>query len=212
MTPRTGWLGLGLSLSVSACAGSPPPPAPSPAPRAPSTDPFPDSACPANVFPPMEREVTYLSEHCQPELSQCLGPCEQGDANACYAAALKIQEMGGPEARSEALFLRSCSLGIPSGCTNRAAGIMKLEEHRPGALECATRTFEAMCQRADPWACTMFAFNLATGAGVARDLTRALEALPGGCRLGPDDSACKHALQLKKQIDEARSPSANKPR
>ena len=81
---------------------------------------------------------------------------------------------------------------------------MRLEGQRTGALECATRTFEAMCQRSDPWACTMLAYNLASGAGTRRDLTRALEVLPGGCRLGPEDSACKHALELKRQIDEAR--------
>jgi TPR repeat protein len=153
----------------------------------------------------MAREVTYLSERCKPELSQCLAPCEEGDANACYAAALRIQETGGSEDESEALFQRSCSQGIASACTNRAAGIMKLEEHRPGAVECATRTFEAMCQRADPWACTMFAFDLATGVGVRRDVERALEVLSGGCRFGPDDPACKHALELRRQIDQARS-------
>ena len=149
--------------------------------------------------------MTYLSEHCTPELSVCLGPCEQGDANACYAAALRVQATGGPEDQSEALFFRACSLGIASGCTNRAAGIMNLEGHRPGALECATRTFDAMCSRSDPWACTMFAFNLATGAGTRRDLTRALEVLPGACRFDLDDPACKSALELKKKIDAARS-------
>jgi hypothetical protein len=113
--------------------------------------------------------------------------------------------MKGPEERSEALFLRACSLGIASGCTNRAAGIMMDEEHRPGALECASRTFDAMCQRDDPWACTMLAFNLERGLGIARDLTRALEVLPGGCRLGVEDEACQHALEVKKEIEAARA-------
>jgi TPR repeat protein len=130
-----------------------------------------------------------------------MGPCLRGDGNACYAAALRVQELGRTETDSEYLFLRACRLGIASGCTNRAAGIMKLEENRAGALECATQTFDAMCKLADPWACSMLALNLWKGLGTKRDLTRALQVLSGSCRDGEDDPACQAAVKLKRAIE-----------
>jgi hypothetical protein len=199
---RASWFRSTLALCLWACGGATPD-AQAPSAATPG-DPFPADACPANVFPPVEREVRYLSERCAPKLQVCTRLCDQGDGNACYAAALRLQELGAADADSEPLFLRACRLGVASGCTNRAAGIMKLEAKRPGALECATQTFDAMCTRADPWACTMLAFNLARGLGAKRDLARALEVLPAGCRLGPDDVACQRALELKKAIEAAR--------
>jgi hypothetical protein len=81
---------------------------------------------------------------------------------------------------------------------------MTLEKERPGALECASETFIAMCKRADPWACSMLAYNLSRGLGIKRDLARALEVLPGGCRFGKEDPACEAAFKIKAEIEAAR--------
>jgi hypothetical protein len=96
---------------------------------------------------------------------------------------------------SEALFLRACTLGIVSGCTNRAAGM-----DRPDA--CAIRTFQVGCDRDDPWACTMIGFHLIRGIGIAQDRERARQALAKSCRFGEDDPACEYAKRLLNEIGD----------
>jgi TPR repeat protein len=165
---------------------------------------FPATECPADVAAASEAEVAYSVEQCAADLRACLSRCQARDARACYSAALRFQNLKVEETYSEALFLRACRLGVSSGCTNRAAGIMKLEPDRAGAADCAVRTFRAMCDRDDPWACTMFGLHLARGEGIAPDLDRALEVLKKSCRYGSDDPACSTAENLRKEIDEAK--------
>jgi hypothetical protein len=161
---------------------------------------FPATECPADVFPTTETRVTYVGTACDPDLKWCLDRCEASEGNGCYAAALRIEELKAAPQYSEALFLRACSLGVASGCTNRASGMLVLESQRADSWPCANRTFEAMCNRDDPWACTMWGASLARGSGVGQDLKRALEVLPKGCRFGREDEACAAALKLQDEL------------
>jgi hypothetical protein len=163
---------------------------------------FPADACPADVVPWYERKPGYLSEACVADLGVCVKRCELGEADGCYAAALRLQEIKADWRPSEAMFLRGCRLGIRSACTNRAAGIMTFEPERPGGDVCVAKTFEKTCEANDAWGCSMLGLCLFKGQGVARDLHRALEVLPKGCRHGEEDEACKAAVRLVKKIEE----------
>ncbi len=163
---------------------------------------FPYAACPADVFPAVERPVTYLGDACAPDLGGCLERCRSEEANACYAAALRLQELHAPADDSEALFLRACRLGVASGCTNRAAGMIVEVPDASDRWQCANRTFEAMCEREDPWACTMWGGSLLRGRGTKRDVARAREILPKGCRLGEDDPACVSAREALREAEQ----------
>lgn len=160
---------------------------------------LPADACPADVVPDEEAHLDTFVGVCQ-DVAPCLERCEARDPTACYAAALRVQEVGLEPRLENALFLRACQLGISSGCTNRAAAILAQEPDRPGGETCAARTFEVACARLDPWGCTMFGAMLRTGRGVPKDLDRALQVLAGGCRLGPEDEACVVANELMEQI------------
>jgi hypothetical protein len=169
---------------------------------------FPAAECPADVAASREETTTYLSEACVPDLSTCLDRCRTGESNACYASALRVQELARDTVGSEALFLRACRLGTMSGCTNRAAGIVTHEPEYRGGDECATRTFRTMCDRQDPWACAMFGFHLKLGRGVEQDLDRALVVLRKTCSLDKDDPACHAALELIADIEASRANPA----
>jgi len=172
---------------------------------------FPAQACPADVMPDSYRDVEYLSEGCEPDLQRCLDDCKSDDANACYALALAVQKREEDDAAAEALFLRSCRLGIPSGCTNRAAGMTYPELETPDSLSCAVRTFEKTCELDDPWGCTMYAYHLTVGEGVSRDLDRAARALQKSCLYGEIDEACRFAKVVEGMIREARDKASSSP-
>jgi hypothetical protein len=167
----------------------------------------PAAECPVDVFPNVEEAVKYLGSECAPDLDACLTRCQGRDANACYAAALRIQELKAPEQYSEALFMRACRLGIVSGCTNRAAGIVHSQLENAEAWRCGNRTFEAMCERNDPWACTMWGSSLLQGRWVKRDISGALKVLPKGCLLSERDPACVRARELMDKIAAAGATS-----
>ena len=162
---------------------------------------FPFTQCPADVFPGANTPVNYGGYACASHLDACLEQCRSNDASACYLAALRAQEVKAPMDYSEALFLKACSLGVASGCTNRAAGMIVNESNTSNLWACANRTFEAMCNQDDPWACTMWGHSLLLGRSVQRDVARAREVLPKGCLLGEDDPACEAARKLLKETD-----------
>jgi hypothetical protein len=165
---------------------------------------FPFVECPADVFPGVEQPIRYLGDACAADVDACLGRCQSGEANACYAAALRLQELKAPSDYSEALFLRACRLGVASGCTNRAAGMIVDVSDKSDLWLCANRTFEAMCDRDDPWACTMWGSSLLQGRGVRPDVARARAVLVKGCRLGEDDPAC---VAARRWLGEANTMS-----
>jgi len=160
---------------------------------------LPDLAkCPADVMPARETRSDYFKQRCAASLERCVDSCRAGNAGDCYAAALVLQEVRNNPV-SEALFLRACSLGIVSGCTNRAAG---MDKDNGGGNPCAVQTFEKGCERNDPWACTMIGFYLLRGIGVAKDHGRARQALSKSCRFGDTDQACGYAKSLMREIKD----------
>ena len=157
---------------------------------------FPFAQCPADAFPGVETPLSYRRGECADSIGPCLDRCQSDDGTACYVAALRLQILNAPTDYSEALFLKACRLGIASGCTNRAAGILASESDQTVPWLCVNRTFEAMCQKDDPWACTMWGSSLLHGRGMPPDVARARQVLPRGCRLSEQDPACVAARQL----------------
>jgi hypothetical protein len=162
---------------------------------------LPDDACPADVAAAVEARGGEFVGVCDGDLAVCLRRCEDGEAIMCYAAAVRVQALGGAPRLEDALFLRACVLGNASACTNRAASIAYREPDRLDGDVCASRTFELACDRRDPWGCTMFGRDLAFGRGIAPDLHRALEVLPGACQFDAADPACIAARGLMEEIE-----------
>ena len=153
--------------------------------------------CPAEVMPARAARSGYFEQRCKTSVERCVDSCRTGNAGDCYAAALVLQEVRNNPV-SEALFLRACSLGIVSGCTNRAAGM----DSGGGGSACAVQTFEKGCERDDPWACTMIGFYLLRGIGLEKDHTRAKQLLSKSCRFGDSDLACGYAKGLLQEIKD----------
>ncbi len=159
--------------------------------------------CPADVMPAREHDVEALEEHCEKRLTWCAKRCFSDDPAACFSLALVTQRDELDDAAAELLFYRACALGVSSGCTNRAAGMMAYAgEQKDKIAACTARTFQKSCERLDPWGCTMHAANLINGSHVERDLAKAREALERSCRFGPEDPACQYAQGLKAQLEE----------
>jgi hypothetical protein len=171
---------------------------------------FPAEECPADVMPRSEVTLRYPKGRCKPHLQSCLDDCASHDANACYALALAAQELKTDNAIAEALFLRACRLGMVSGCTNRAAGMVVLEPDNPRSTPCAVRTYEMTCASDDAWGCTMYGYHLMAGKGVPQDLDQAARVLPKGCRHGPEDAACRKATSFIRWIEGERSKQSGK--
>lgn len=165
---------------------------------------FEPDACPAEVMPEIEREVKYLAEGCAGNPEKCLEKCRAGDGNACYSLALALEEHQGlGYENAKALHLRSCKLGIVSGCTNNAAIKLNLNETKkdPAIWKCTADTFEKACEREDPWGCAMYGLVLTQGLGRERNFDEALKVLPKACvKFGDDDPACQAAQQIEEQI------------
>jgi hypothetical protein len=156
------------------------------------------------MSPPRTAPKTF-ADGCAFDPGACLDRCRQGDGDGCYGLALRLQQLE-EHTYAEALFLRACKLGVASGCTNRAAHILHFEAEAPGRLACSARTFERTCAYEDPWGCTMYGLVLKDGLGVPKDPKKALEVLPGGCRLGEADPACQNARELERAIRAPVSP------
>jgi hypothetical protein len=87
--------------------------------------------CPADLMPVHESPFNFSIERCSTSMSQCIDHCRAGDANDCYATALVVQKIKSSPL-SESLFLKACTLGLVSGCTNRPpAWIRAVEASAP---------------------------------------------------------------------------------
>lgn len=171
---------------------------------------LPVDACPAEIAPSRLVASHYVEEKCDEDPLGCLSRCEHDSASACYAAALQAQPKPRSKAFAEALFLRACKLGVASGCTNRAAGMLVLDPPSPERDACTTLTFAHTCREHDPWGCTMYGQALFAGRGAERDLPHALLVLRGGCEAGEDDPACEAAHRLEEMI-RSLLPGPSKP-
>ena len=161
--------------------------------------------CPADVMPIRGPGVHASVDECKtPPYDTCLAKCEAGSAGSCYSLAVQLQRNSAPFEIFESLFQRSCKLGVVSGCTNHAAGLLHAKDDVP-TQKCAARTFERGCKADDPWACTMYGLQLSRGLGIAQDLAAALKVLEKSCKYGDSDPACGYAKELRKEILEAQS-------
>lgn len=166
---------------------------------------YPFDSCPADVISTTETEVEYLAEGCTENPLRCLAKCKNDDGNACYALAILLQkEQGLEKDYNEALFLRSCKLGVVSGCTNRAAGMLNIEAKSEKNNKCAADTFEKTCAKNDSWGCSMYGFILMEGIGREVNLLEAKKHFQKACTFfGEKDAACLSAKEMEKKIDES---------
>ena len=158
--------------------------------------------CPADLMP--IRETPIGEDDCNPpRLRACMMSCMGGDGGACFWLAYALQQSKAPEQSYEALYQRSCKLGIVSGCTNRAAGILSADKSE-SSQACAARTFQKTCEHDDPWGCTMYALHLSQGWGIPKDTRLALHVLEKSCKHGPEDEACTRGMEIRDRLLEAK--------
>lgn len=159
------------------------------------------SRCPAELAPAREVHDATQSSDCGPgKLKSCLVRCRAGTPGACYWLGQAIQGEGRNQQAAEVLYQRSCRLGIPSGCTNRAAGVSFEAKDRGAAQACAVRTYEKTCALDDPWGCTMYGLHLSQGLGTQINRDLAIQVLKKSCRYGPEDEACTSGTRLREQL------------
>lgn len=161
--------------------------------------------CPADLFAPTGPQ-SYDSEvraQCEAASSQpaCLAACTKGKGESCYWLGTALQKtVAESNEGSEILFQRACKLGVASGCTNRAAGMMPEPPALADAKSCPARTFERTCAANDAWGCAMHGFILSKDKTDPRNKKRALDALKAACQFGEDDPACRSANSLRKKL------------
>lgn len=161
--------------------------------------------CPAALFPKKEDRDHLNGNDCKPgKLGSCLARCSASDASACYWLGHELEQARGLPGAYESLYQRSCRLGVVSGCTNRAAGMLEDRPNDSQLQACAAATFAKSCSFDDPWGCTMYAFHLSRGIGVAQDKKLALKMLEKSCIYGAEDTACTTGLQLRDAIQGKR--------
>lgn len=166
---------------------------------------FGNMACPSEVMPANAGKPKYMSEGCKDNPGRCLERCQAEDPSACYALALLTEEYAEPANQGpQALYLRSCRLGIASGCTNRAANIAEMKPDDPHAQKCATDTFQKTCDQNDSWGCSMLGFALYQGIGRPKNIVEAEKALRKACETSTDKSgpACKNATELMDRLSK----------
>ncbi|MGE8643961.1 hypothetical protein [Acinetobacter vivianii] len=166
--------------------------------------------CPSSSSPIIQTLLSSISDStvnaCEDNQSKCYQLCLKNDAVACYFSALSLQEAN-YKLPAEQLFQRSCELGVASGCTNRAAGMLSFTEHLTAEQKkCIFSTFEKTCDWRDPWGCTMFADQLISEENTEPNYKKALNVLNYSCKYGNDDPACQSAKELRKFINSKIKP------
>ena len=154
--------------------------------------------CPSELVQAKDIPFDNKTDFCAENQQSCLSECLKGSSDQCFGLAnhLNISEVA--EKYSRPLYAKSCALGLASGCTNMAAGMLHYKV--PHKAECYTNTFKKSCALKDPWGCTMYAYNLVEGKGVQKSTDFALDALKGSCRFGETDPACSAGLELSNRI------------
>ncbi|HQU85147.1 MAG TPA: hypothetical protein PKY59_18550 [Pyrinomonadaceae bacterium] len=164
-------------------------------------------SCPWEIMPKKETKITFLGEGCEKNAQLCLDNCKKNDGNACYSLALLVQEKKGlDQFESELLFSKACSLGVSSGCTNRAARMFNDQENDKEVISCVFKTFEKTCEKNDAWGCTMFGMMLAQGIGTEPDFDKALKVLAKPCQISDEeDPACQNAKEIIQFIKKSKN-------
>ena len=171
--------------------------------------------CPTPTMQASTTTQTLVANDCKSgRFGACLDACRSGTAGGCYWLAYELQQQSAAEDASTLLYHQACRLGLTSGCTNQAAGMLHAAMNDETTRACAAATFDLACTRDDPWACTMSAMHLSRGIGVAQDIPRALKALDRSCTFGPKDPACTTAIRMRHDIETQtakRAPESSKP-
>lgn len=160
--------------------------------------------CPATSSPKTQLEFSAefsdQLEKCDENIEACFRQCTENEGIACYMTALIVEDRH-QQFTAQQLFQRSCELGVASGCTNRAAGMLNLEQDKDEATtQCITQTFQKTCDWRDPWGCTMYATEVLKQDPSSKKMQeKALNALKNSCLYGEEDDACVYAEDLKRQ-------------
>ena len=159
--------------------------------------------CPAESSPLQQISIpqNYNNKlsNCKTDQLGCYQSCLDNDGFACYFSALSLEEAK-YTIPAQQLFQRSCELGVASGCTNRAAGMLYFTELLTAKQkDCIFSTFEKTCDWKDPWGCTMYADQLVSME--KPNYNKALDVLNYSCEYGIDDPACQSAKNLQKFIN-----------
>lgn len=160
--------------------------------------------CPAEISPNKAVKFSRKEEKTDLLAARTLNPyyqrCVQdGKGYACYNLALGLQSLKF-EHEAEVVFQEACRLGVASGCTNRAAGMLAERPRNKRVKRCGTASFAKACDWKDPWGCTMYAGQLVAGDGVSKDTTKALAVMKNSCLHGKSDPACQAAQRIKDYI------------
>lgn len=121
-----------------------------------------------------------LRDDCSAGDKACLQECIDGNANACFNRAIRLQVADGGEAEARVLFKRGCELGDSLSCVNYGAGLWA-NDPDDETLVCAERLFERTCDAGDQIGCGMRGramFDLAKG---DEDLARVRTYLEATC-------------------------------
>jgi len=161
--------------------------------------------CPAKYYASAGMRNTEFNDYqdlCREKPGKCLRKCENRKASYCQSLAYVIQrDIPEPEHYSDALFAHSCALGIPSGCTNRAAGISHDEEiHSFDIPDCLVNSYKITCEDGDAWGCTMYGLELLEQESPKTKAAR--KALNKSCRIAPEFEACQRAKSLLAELNE----------
>jgi len=160
--------------------------------------------CPSELLARVKKPQLEFTENCAEVDKLCLKQCLKGKGYACFDLAHVYVTTDKNYEASQLLFKRACQLGVASGCTNAAAGLLNIEGSKDGT--CLLDSFKGACELEDPWGCTMSAIMLSDKRYidiVDRNFDAALNDLKGSCTYGLDDPACSNARELERMIKEA---------
>lgn len=163
-----------------------------------------EDICPSKLIKRFKVQYSDVTNECERSESSCLKRCLRGDGNGCFGLANFYALNDINIDASLLLFKRSCKLGLPSGCTNAAAGMIDDANTQNG--QCILSSFKATCKSKDAWGCTMQGIMLSDERFVnvvERDFDAALSALSGACVHGPTDPACLSAIEMEALIKDA---------
>ena len=164
-----------------------------------------NEVCPFDVMPDEPIVEFYDLLNCSKNADKCLQLCKANEGDACYWLAVLLQRLEIKQIYYDTIFLKSCQLGVPSGCTNRAAGMLVTDFKGEETYACTTKTFKKTCEWDDPWGCTMFGNALFLGHGVLTDYDKALKVIKKSCKYGDENPACQNAKKLAEKIKEAKT-------
>lgn len=164
------------------------------------------SKCPADVVPTKGIDRSLEEDRSCPDRRKCLAKCQANDGASCYNLAVVLEQEnlrkeGYDPTYTGALHWRACKLGIISGCTNRAAGLLR--DMNDASATCSSSTFEKTCALDDPWGCTMYALSLWKGTGgIKVDLEKAKTAAKKSCKFNETDPACEAGKNIIEAIEK----------